>query len=200
MGRREENAERTKSALTDNALRLFRDRGYDAVSVEQITQAAGVAKGTFYSYFETKSDIIVEEFWKIDRYYEWYASRNLARWKTAEERLLAFTGAQMRYVRDEVGVESLQILYANQVAGAGAERVIVDSRRRWYAIIEDIVAFGRDRGEFLPGDDPRRIAELVNRSVRSVFLEWCLSDGRLDLVDEGLKHVEDWILPILKRG
>ncbi|MCK5248928.1 MAG: TetR/AcrR family transcriptional regulator [Spirochaetaceae bacterium] len=57
------------------------------MSVEQITRAAGVARGTFYTYFETKSDIIVEEFWKIDRYYQKYASRNPGRYKSPANKL-----------------------------------------------------------------------------------------------------------------
>ena len=63
----------------DNALRIFHEKGCDSVSVEQITRAAGMVKGTFYTYFETKSDIIVKKFWRIDRYYKEYASRNLRR-------------------------------------------------------------------------------------------------------------------------
>ena len=82
---------------------LFNERGFDLVTVDEITQKAGVAKGTFYTYFATKSDIIVEEFWDIDAYYELYSSKNLPNYTTSREKLLAFTRAQMRYVRDVVG-------------------------------------------------------------------------------------------------
>ena len=153
MGRREEKTEKTKNDLMTSALTLFQERGYDGVSVEEITRAAGVAKGTFYTYFETKSDIIVEEFWKIDRFYEFYATRNLRRYSAAEKKLIAFTQAQMRYVRDEVGVENMKILYTNQLTGVGGDRVIVNPERQWYRIIAGIIEGGQQSGEFRNNHD-----------------------------------------------
>lgn len=44
--------------MIEAALRLFRERGYEATTVEQIAEAADVAKGTFFNYFETKEAIL----------------------------------------------------------------------------------------------------------------------------------------------
>src|SRR5207237_9146777 len=49
--------ERTQ-ALTDASLRLFLERGIDAVTIDDITHATGVAKGTFYRYFEDKTALV----------------------------------------------------------------------------------------------------------------------------------------------
>jgi AcrR family transcriptional regulator len=56
-------ARRTRSAtrrqeLVDAALDVFVSRGVAATSVDDIVQAAGVAKGTFYLYFATRDDIV----------------------------------------------------------------------------------------------------------------------------------------------
>ena len=50
------------------ALRLFHDQGFHDTTVEQITNAADVAKGTFFNYFETKEAILpaVAE-WRLRR-------------------------------------------------------------------------------------------------------------------------------------
>jgi AcrR family transcriptional regulator len=55
---RERKKERTRSQLMDAALGLFRAQGYEATTIEQITQQANVAKGTFFNYFETKESIL----------------------------------------------------------------------------------------------------------------------------------------------
>lgn len=47
-------AEKTRSRLLESARRLISERGFDHVSVEDITKDSGVAKGTFYHYFECK--------------------------------------------------------------------------------------------------------------------------------------------------
>ena len=53
-------AERTKANLLDSAQRLISAHGFDNVSVEDITKDSGVAKGTFYHYFECKEDVVRE--------------------------------------------------------------------------------------------------------------------------------------------
>jgi AcrR family transcriptional regulator len=49
--------ERTRAELVAAAEHLVADRGMDAVSIDDITEAADVAKGTFYTHFADKSDL-----------------------------------------------------------------------------------------------------------------------------------------------
>ena len=201
MGRREENSEKNKKLIMQNALRLFQEKGYDFVSVEEITRASGISKGSFYTYFETKSDIIVEEFWKIDRYYESYATKYLSRFKTPAEKLKGFTLAQMQYIKDEIGVDSLKILYSNQILGHNESRkkVIVDPKRHWYRIIELIIVEGQIDGSFRSDINAGELAQVFNRSIRSIFLDWCIADGDFNLEKEGLKYLEEWLMPGLQK-
>lgn len=46
-----------RAKITDAARTLFTDFGYKSVSMEQIAQKAGVAKGTVYLYFKDKNDL-----------------------------------------------------------------------------------------------------------------------------------------------
>jgi len=191
-------ARRTRNALLDSALALFEERGFDSVTVEEIAARAGVAKGSFYTYFSTKSDIIVAEFRRIDDFYAEYASGNLARGGTAREKLLAFTRAQMGYVRDVVGIRNLKILYANQTLQPGSDKIITDGKRQWVAIVAAIIAEGQERGEFRTDLDAEALALLFNRSARAVFLDWCILDASFDLVEEGLSFQGEWIMAALQ--
>lgn len=49
-----------RQRVIDQALRMFAERGYENVSVDEILQEAGIAKGTFYHYFESKEDILLD--------------------------------------------------------------------------------------------------------------------------------------------
>jgi AcrR family transcriptional regulator len=61
-GLRERKRLRTHRAISDAAIRLFLDRGFDQVSVAEIAAAAEVSKPTLFKYFPTKEDLVVERF------------------------------------------------------------------------------------------------------------------------------------------
>ena len=56
----ERRKERTHRRLLEEAERLFRTKGFDAITVEEIAGAADVAKGTFFNYFESKENLLGE--------------------------------------------------------------------------------------------------------------------------------------------
>lgn len=49
--------QQTRAALIREGARLFAEQGFAATTMDQVTAAAGVAKGTLYNYFPTKEDL-----------------------------------------------------------------------------------------------------------------------------------------------
>src|SRR5713226_4310162 len=58
--RRERKKERTRQEIYRAAMELFVARGFDTVTVEDICDAADVAKGTFFLHFPTKDALLLE--------------------------------------------------------------------------------------------------------------------------------------------
>lgn len=56
---------RTKKALRAALLELIEEKGYEAVSVEEITQRANLGRATFYLHYKDKEDLLLEEFVEI---------------------------------------------------------------------------------------------------------------------------------------
>src|ERR1700760_3132545 len=52
---------RTRATIRAEALRLFREQGYHATTVEQIAAAAEVSPSTFFRYFPTKEDVVLQD-------------------------------------------------------------------------------------------------------------------------------------------
>jgi AcrR family transcriptional regulator len=60
-GLRERKKAKTRAAIRDQALRLIKKQGYDATTVEQIAEAAEVSPSTFFRYFPTKEDVVLQD-------------------------------------------------------------------------------------------------------------------------------------------
>lgn len=58
-GLRQRKKAKTRAAIQQHALRLFREHGYDATTVNQIAEAAEVSESTFFRYFPTKEDVVL---------------------------------------------------------------------------------------------------------------------------------------------
>jgi TetR/AcrR family transcriptional regulator, cholesterol catabolism regulator len=58
LGRRERKKLAVERRIREAALELFREKGYDAATVEEIAERADVAKGTFFNYFPRKDTLL----------------------------------------------------------------------------------------------------------------------------------------------
>ena len=59
MGRREENKRKTEQSILEAGVRLLSGEDGASVTVQDIADAAGVSRATFFNYFESKQDIAV---------------------------------------------------------------------------------------------------------------------------------------------
>jgi AcrR family transcriptional regulator len=59
IGLRERKRQRMYQTVSDTAVRLFLDKGFDAVSVAEVAAAAEISKPTLFRYFPTKEDLFL---------------------------------------------------------------------------------------------------------------------------------------------
>ncbi len=57
-GRRERKRRQTRERIESAALKLFLERGFDATTIEDITEAADVSKRSFFDYFPSKEEVV----------------------------------------------------------------------------------------------------------------------------------------------
>lgn len=58
---RERKRAKVRRDVQLNALRLFREQGYEDTTVQQIAEAAVISESTFYRYFATKADVVLSD-------------------------------------------------------------------------------------------------------------------------------------------
>ena len=60
LGLRERKKAKTRAAIQAHALRLFAQQGYAETTVDQIAEAVGVSQSTFFRYFPTNEDVVLQ--------------------------------------------------------------------------------------------------------------------------------------------
>jgi|KBSSwiStaDraftv2_1062776.scaffolds.fasta_scaffold34792_4 AcrR family transcriptional regulator len=60
LGRRERKKEETRQRIFQAALELFKQKGFEATTVDDITERADVAKGTFFNYYPRKESVVFD--------------------------------------------------------------------------------------------------------------------------------------------
>lgn len=197
MSQRSLNALETKNKLLSTAMMLFTQRGFDKVTVDDITRFAGVSKGTFYNHFTTKDEVLVEQFNRIDDYYE-QILRHIKPTETASSQALIFVDAMCEYCGNIWGINLLKIVYSNQISLGARPYILLNKKRLFYTFLLEIVRHGIATGEFTTEIPEEEQVEMFSRMARSVLYEWCLHDGSYDLQEAGRKGFE-LVLKLLRK-
>src|SRR5262245_13311529 len=76
LGSLERRKIRTRRALIETAVRLFREQGYEATTLAQICEGAEIGDRTFFNYFDGKDDLVFfDDKRRLDRSLEVVAAR-----------------------------------------------------------------------------------------------------------------------------
>jgi len=172
----------TRQKIYDTAMDLFSRKGYTKVSVSDICGKAGVSKGTFYYYFDSKDQIFLEEYLKIDDFFITKIEELESKYKSPTKRLVAFTIAGFAYM-DKLGLKITKVIWHGEIDPATRRKGMANPRRPIYAILEQMMREGQEKGELRRDVSAATLTQLFVRCYRGVIYEWCLQNGKFDLVE-----------------
>ena len=170
---------RTKAALLESAKKLITERGFDRVSVEDITSGAGVGKGTFYHYFKCKEDLIRDlAFSKIQDLF----AETIKMDGPPEKKLAFYFGSLMRDAQT-IGVN----LVRQRLRAVCDPKQISDSTAHFldgYNRLSSILMQGVEEG-YLTKDTPvPLLTRLFMSHFNGALTTWCILGGNFDLSGE----------------
>jgi AcrR family transcriptional regulator len=182
--------ERTRRRLLEAAEEVFAELGYHDASIVKLTEAAGVAQGTFYLYFESKQQIFDELVLDLNRRVRRAMSEGAARGTTrAERERLGFRG-YFRFTSEHPAL--YRIIRQAEIV---APHILHEHYRR---IAEGYVVGLReamDTGEIVEAD-PEVLAWLLMGIGGIVGMRWILWSEAGEVPDE----VEEQMYRFLRRG
>lgn len=188
MGRRERRAAETRLRLFRCALQLFAERGFPNVTVEDITEAADVGKGTFFNYFESKDDVLGVmaeiQLGKVRAALE--RARNTKQSIESVMRHLFERVAEEPGRSPELGRALLSSFLASERIRGLMERNMSDGRR----MVAEIVELGQKRGEIARKLKKEQVALHLQQAFLGTLLLWSLrGESKLQtLAEQSFQH------------
>ena len=170
-GRRERHRAETRDRIFRAALRLFAERGFLETTVEDITEAADVGKGTFFNYFPTKEHVLAT-----------LGAERIAAVERALER--AKKGPVMPALQDLAtslagqSDDSAALLRAIYAAHASCAPVRAELQKRLQTgrrLLAQIFDLARKRGEVRRDRSSAELARLTQIILLGVSFAWALN-------------------------
>jgi len=143
-------AEFRSAEILNAARRVFARKGFEAASVDEIAEAAGLAKGTVYIYFRSKRDLYLAALQQGIAGLMDETRHDVEAAQTAAEKIRAFLLARIRYA--EANPDFVRVCQAGfgAVRPCGLNREFKSLCQRQVQVLERVIEEGSARGEIRP--------------------------------------------------
>lgn len=175
QGRRERRAAETRIRLFRCALALFAEHGLPNVTVEDITEAADVGKGTFFNYFETKDHVLgVMAEIQIGKIRQ--AESNAA---NSKQSIYATLRKLAQQLAEEPGrsPELARALISSFLGSVSVREIVKRTMLDGRNVVGGLIAAAQQSGEIRPGLKKEKVAMQFIQAVMGTVLIWSLHES-----------------------
>ena len=172
---REKKKTETKNKIFEAAGKLFKEKGIESVTVEDITREAGIAKGTFFNYFPTKTALLLY-FGELKEKLTCDLVKNEAvrdiPTKEKTKNILILLAKSNEKERDLTKLFVFEYIRTYGLRSGEDKRRSHRLSKVLYTLLED----GMKRGEVRDSTDLKRAAENLTAIYFHSLMEWLWSD------------------------
>ena len=181
----------TKQRLFEIAKRLFMERDFAEVSLEDITDEAGITKGAFYVHYESKDAliaVIIADFASsADTDYKAFVEE-LPVDMPASDMLLALIAKIADVLVDNIGYENMKKVYQLLLMKTVDTEAVKGYSRELYRLFYTLLEKGMKRGEFKAFLAPEELSRHFVMAFRGLSYEWCIRYPEFDLKKQAVEH------------
>lgn len=174
LSRRDRKKERTRSEIYDAAMRLFAERGFAAVTISEICEAADVGRGTFFLHFPSKAALLYEFNQRVADDFRATLTEPRAAARDELSALVERMGSELA-AQAEVMTAMLAEFFASPEALAAAP----EQGTALPELVTEIVARGQERGELTRRIDPRLAAASFLATASAILSGQVFRDGEV---------------------
>ena len=193
LDKRKVQGAETKKKLYEVAKRLFSERNFSDVNVEDITDEVGITKGAFYVHFESKdaliATLIADAAARVDTDYKAFLD-TLPHDMHASELLLALTQKITETLSGGIGYENMKKVYQLLLIETVDTEAVQGYSRRLYSLFYGVLEKGIRRGELKPSLPLEELCRHFVMAIRGVSYEWCMRHPDFDLSKQAKEHMQ----------
>lgn len=176
---KKKNSKNTKGKIVSAAWQLFYEHGYDNTTVEEIVDASGTSRGSFYHYFDGKAALLSSLSYLFDEKYDELAE-SMNPDLSPIEKLNLMNQELFLMIDNTVSVDLLSQLFATQLITNG-ERHMMSPNRTYYKLLRQVISEGKQNGTFREEFSVNDIAKAYAMFERGLMYDWCISGGSYSL-------------------
>lgn len=171
--------EKTREKILQISLKLFSEKGYDKVTVDEIVKKSGTSKGSFYQHFSAKSDIFLVRFIEVDDYYR-EVFRSFPVDMDATEKLFIFIRKLMRFLEVEMGKDLMKVIYSSAL-DSKEHTYFLNSNRSLFKIIRSLIEEAKKQNDIGTDQSINEISQLIIQSLMGIIYHWGLNNSEQSL-------------------
>lgn len=183
----------TKGKIVTAAWDLFYKQGYADTTIDEIIEASGTSKGSFYHYFKSKDSLLSSLSYLFDEKYEELQAK-ISPEKNSFDTLIFLNQELFDMIDNKIDQNLISSLYSTQINTRG-EKSLLDNNRLYYKLLRQIVMQGQEKGELTNEMTVNDIVRLYAMCERALICEWCLCNWNFSL-----KTYANQVLPLLLCG
>lgn len=176
---KKKNSKNTKGKIVSAAWQLFYEQGYDNTTVEEIVEASGTSRGSFYHYFDGKDALLSSLSYLFDEKYD-DLIETMDPTLSPIEKLIFMNQELFLMIDNTVSVDLLSQLFATQLITNG-ERHMMNQNRTYYKLLRQVAAEGKQHGVFKEEFSVNDITKAYAMFERGLMYDWCISGGSYSL-------------------
>ena len=188
----------TKGKIVSAAWKLFYEQGYDKTTVDDIVEASGTSKGSFYHYFESKESLPASLSYLFDEKYE-ELTETMDPSLGVIEKLVFINQELFLMIENTVSIDILSRLFASQLV-SGSERSLLDPTRTYYKLLRQIVIEGQQQGLFREGFTTLDVTRAYAVFERGLMYDWCISGGNYSLAQYSAQLLPQFLMGFCKES
>lgn len=184
--RRTRRSAETRERLFHAAMRMFAEKGFAEATVEDITNAADVGKGTFFNYFPSKEHILIAfsdmQLGKLERFVE------VARNGKGPMRAFFRTMSQQMTSEPAKKPDVMRALLQANLSSVSVRELMRERNTRGERLLAEIVQIGQERGEFRQDVSALEMARVFRQMTFGTILLWSVygDDSLAERIDRAI--------------